>query len=605
MGMYGGGKKNDPWDTQEEKNAWLTGTGRTQAKQSLSGGISDWNREAGQYNTMLGNISGQASSAKDKLADLDYTANLSNLQGYGSNAQSRLDSLSGLTRPSGARPQRKKIVDTPWGTKHQFDFTSDFDLTDPRSDYGAISRMVSGNLGRATSLGETHETKKSAWQKFRDQQNTDFSNLQKAYGKYDISDALKGGGVYSSLGDLGTEESQTAQFGNNLFMPSDWQGKKKTAYAGLDKKLDQLIADRVTEEGRIKTWGSDLTGRLEGYEKSLGGYDIRNLSELEAMEDSLKKEERDAAAFSSLLPFDFSTQKQFGTDIGADVTSLLQDREDELDRISDAQSDYYNEAMQAKRGGRYLDTRSLAGIEELEDEYGDISGDISGFSSLLPTDFSRALGVLGDVDTRTKALRTDRKSELDALIAKAGTYSDKISGTPIYEEDLLDRLLSEIENKRRGAAEYTGGRAGEATGAFDTQSEAVQGRLGDLLSKRRSLESRAKSMLNQSRLGYYNTGSLDASADALERLRGDIDMYGAEGAYDELDLILAQLEKERGRLGSERDARSAAQKASDRRVLPRSFGLKGPMTEAEYAALIAKKRDDELPTSGSAFGSLV
>jgi len=607
MGLYGGGGgSKDPWADQAKKDQWIRDN-RQAALNAQWAIVHPWEVQTNRYNRNLERLQDEAKKAQTKLSGLDYTASLGNLTGLKSASEQRQSALSGLSRPEGSRPSAQRTVQTPWGGQHTYDFSSMWNIHSPADESYAsnLSSLISGNVQRANTLHSDHTTKKSAWQAFRDEQNDDIRALQRAYRGYDISDALKGGGVYSSIDLLGDERSQTARFKDNKFMPSDWKGKKTSSYDSLRGNFDQLIGDRVTEEGRIKKYGDDLDDLLGGYEKDVGGYNISHLDELEAMEDKLRTAERGAKRFSSLLPFDFSTQQEMGQDISGDIAQLLQEREEEERRIEDAQDRFRDIAAGYKRSGRYLDTRDLRSIQDLEDEADILREDIGGFKSLLPTDFSKALSTLGGVDDEVASLIARRKSELDALISDAGAYGSKISGTPIYDESALDALMRKIEDNRRDAAEYTGGRAGDATDAFDDQLSAVEARVQDLMNKRRSLESRARSMLGQSKLGYYNTGQLDASADALERLRGDIELYGADSAYDELDLILAQIAKERDRLGADASAKSAAEQAADSRMLPRSFGLGGPMTAAEYQALIKKKEEDDTPTTSSAFGTLV
>jgi len=603
MGLYGGGKKNDPWDTQAEKDQWI-GQNRQAALNAQWGIVHPWEKQVNRYNRDIERLQRDATSAQSSLSGLKYNAPLSTLQNLQRGSSGRQSELAGLVAPTGSAPSASRSVATPWGSTHTYDFSDIWNIHSPGSSSG-LGNLISGNVQAANTLYGDHVQKKKDWEMFRDEQNTDIRALQRQSQNYDISDALKGGGVYSSLDTLGDERAQTNRFKNNLFMPSDYQGKKSGTYDSLRSKFDTLIDDRKTEEGRIKSFGTDLSDKLSGYESDVGGYNISNLDELNAMEDQLREAQRSGSRFSSLLPFDFSEQAQYGQDIGSDVSKLLAEREDELRRIEQAQSNFRNQASGYKRSGRYLDTRDLRSIQEAEDDSATLRSDIGEFSSLLPTDFSRSLSTLGGVDTDIESLIAKRKEELDALIAQAGNYSSKISTTPIYEENALDDLMRKLQSDRRDAAQYTGGRSGDATGAFDDQLSAVEGRIQDLMTKRRSLEKRAKSMLGQSKQGYYNTGQLDASADSLEQLRGDIDLYGADSAYDELDMIMAQIAKERSRLGADQDARTAAQKAAESRAMPRSFGLGGPMTAAEYAALIKKKEDDIIPTTSSAFGSLV
>ena len=123
--MAYGSKKNDPYDTEEERQAWITGQ-TPSIRNQLWGDVSAWESGVSQYNKALGNLKKQATGAQSSLAGLDYTHSLGGLENYGRASQSRLDTLAGLEKPSGAKPSTRKTVDTPWGTKHTFDFSKNW-----------------------------------------------------------------------------------------------------------------------------------------------------------------------------------------------------------------------------------------------------------------------------------------------------------------------------------------------------------------------------------------------------------------------------------------------------------------------------------------------
>ena len=78
MGLYSG-KKNDPYDTEEERQAWITGQ-TPSIRNQLWGDVSAWNTGVRGYNQALGNLKEQASGAQGKLAGLDYTHSLGGLE---------------------------------------------------------------------------------------------------------------------------------------------------------------------------------------------------------------------------------------------------------------------------------------------------------------------------------------------------------------------------------------------------------------------------------------------------------------------------------------------------------------------------------------------
>lgn len=393
-------------------------------------------------------------------------------------------------------------------------------------------------------------------------------------------------------------------------------GQANTAAGQAATNLSNLRRDRGLEEARISDFGEDLTGFATQYGTDLGGYDISNIEEMDALQELIDTQQKGASRFSSELDFDFGTQLEDLQDVEGDLGQLYLDRSLEQGRISDAERDYGRLATSIDRLADTQGIYSLSGLDELQGELDELNTGINDFESLLDFDFSGTDEARTQAQTDLTGLYETRRDELDAILNPISGISSGAAGLELYDETGMRDARGELSDLDYDLSRFSGGRVDEIQGGIDDGIGAIDTRLGELDDYRGTLETNAQGLLDSvTDSSYYGVDDLTNDLGLYDTQYEEADLYNANIAMDELDAIKERLYGERNRL--EQDAANvAARRSSDRDALAsglNEFGIPqfdnlsevDPQTIAEYMAMLEEEEEEEFTQNPNAFSSNV
>ena len=193
---------------------------------------------------------------------------------------------------------------------------------------------------------------------------------------------------------------------------------------------------------------------------------------------------------------------------------------------------------------------SAAGIDRLEDRLRDLQGDIQGFSSVLPSDFSRATGSTTDAETALAGLTERRKTELDNILGQiTGASGSNLTDLEAYDQTGMEGLQSALRDAGYDLGQFSGGRVNEIQTQLSNANAAIDTRLQELSTARTQLETRAQDLLQQiNNANFYASNDLTGSQTQFDALNAEIELYNAQQALDEIQQVENRLNSERNRL---------------------------------------------------------
>ena len=200
-------------------------------------------------------------------------------------------------------------------------------------------------------------------------------------------------------------------------------------------------------------------------------------------------------------------------------------------------------------------------------------------------------------------LITKRSSSLDDISGGIDSSISNLDSTELYDEDAMQEMLAELSGRGNELAYYSGGRVGDLTKNISTNRGLVNARLDELYLKRDEYEADALQMLTDLGDSDYSRANYDEYAGLIEPLRGDIDLYRAAQANDELKGLDTELAR---RLGLVEADELALQQRQDQEGQDYGFegdySLTDPLTQAGYYNLFDEEEElDEFGNPISAF----
>lgn len=431
----------------------------------------------------------------------------------------------------------KSKIDAMQKQAGRFDSDLGFDFSNELAE-------LAGNESTIQGLMADRAAESSRVSNFQNQ----LSNSLYGYGQdasgYDITDLSQIESLQRKLNDL---ERSANQFSSPL-------GGVTTDVSGVRGTLDNLLAERAAEEGRINTFAQGIGTTEDQLRASLGGLNISNLDEMEELRRQIDASQLSAGRFSSLL--DTSDAFRYPLeDLGlleGDVNQLFTDRSNELDRISTAESDFARLAGSAERSAGTANRFSKAALDAIQDQITTGQRDISEFSSLLPYNFGEA-----GMDTTAVQDYIDAQTALDTSVSRRSSELDDISGnisgalrdfdtTELYQEDAFDQMLSDLSDAGAELSPYSGGRASELFSDLSGNRKRVNDQLDALYERRDEFEVDAQTMLENLTASDYGRDNYEEYQGLIDTLSDDIDLYSATQAGDERAGVRSELARRLG-----------------------------------------------------------
>lgn len=610
----GGSAPPPPPDYTKEKAAEIeriTGEYRDSAKayndavrsfrDSFSGYGVD-NSATGGSSFMANVNQANALGIRDLYDDPKTTANEDKSRIYESNLQNALGNLRGFSFDV-AKPTFTSSVDTPYGPVTITDIPSLLNVDKYERELANLigkGESAIGNLGN-----------------LRSQRQAEIDRINTTFGGYgsqadDYLSGIQGLGIADEAAmnqyqrDLDRLRSTARGFSSSIMdqvNPNYLQTIDDYLNPGYSA-LSDLRTRRSNEQKRISDFSSGILGLADTGASTLSGLTIADLDQMNALQKQIDDMQRDAGRFSSELSFNFSNPLSELADLERGVGSLMTDRRNEESRITKSQQDALNLARALGSQVGTTDIYSRAGLDALQGRIDDLEGDITGFSSLLPFDFSNATTALSEAEGDLSDLYGQRKAALDEIVSGITAANAGLGDIPLYDEQAIRGRLSDAREQEQLLARFSGGRVNDIQSQIATATDAINARLDELTAYRGKLEEDAQALLQQIReRNYYSLDDLTNQQPDVEAAQAEIELYNAQQALDELDGITSRLNAEKQRL--EQDAQNVlARQRIEQAQLAASLGpggvptfqdysLVSPITASDYARLLLQNASDE------------
>lgn len=398
-----------------------------------------------------------------------------------------------------------------------------------------------------------------------------------------IADISRVGDLESQLANMRAQRQGFSSDILNQIMPNGFSDFD-TQSSSLMDTLSGLRSQRSAEEKRIKDYEASLFAQADALTGRLGSLTIAEKEQLDAIQEELNTAMTGAGRFSSLLGFDLS-QELGGAGLGGAQTrlnKLLNDRAAEEQRIKNATADFKNRArgLEGLAGG--LSQYNLDNLTNAQREIQDLRGEISGFTSALPFDFSgTSIQDLTDAETALSALLSKRQTELEGLRTRATTPLTGINEIALSDEAALNTRRSDLNKLMSELSMYSGGTDDLKT-LLSGGVTSVDTRLGELKTKRSELETQAQALLERiNNATYYSSSGLTEDQAAIQQMRDQIELYNAQQALDEIAKLEGRVSGERSRLSADEGAAAERERAAQEAVRA-SIGQSGVPQFSSY-----------------------
>jgi len=472
---------------------------------------------------------------------------------------------------------------------------------------------VTGLQNQLNTLKQQRDAEEQRINAFRNQQLGNLQQAETGLGQLTIADLSA---MNQLERDLSSSRAASSNFTSSI-MDQLYPGgfnEIGSLQDSISSGLSDLRSQRAAEQQRVSDFGQSLYDFADANRDQIGNLTIADEAAMGSLQEAIDAKQREAERFSSLLPFNFTSQMGGISELERSLGNLSNERQRELDRIANAEQGFLSTARGVEQAAESGNIYSMAALNALDDRIRDLRTDVSGFSSLLPFDFGSVEDPLTQAEAAYAGLNERRAAELDALQARAQAANSGLGSVADYDEQALRDIIASNTAIGSDLSAFTGGRVGGISDTLSSNVAAVNERLAALTEQRNALEVQAQELDKRLReQTFYATDDTTAPFDEVQQLRDQIELYNAQQALDEITSATDRLNSEKARL--ERDAQAvAARDTAARNALLSSFGPTGvpefgdlslvdPLTAAQYLALLRSADDEEeqLPTSVSPF----
>lgn len=468
------------------------------------------------------------------------------------------------------------------------------------SDYSGLGQNISDLLGVGQGIIDERGRREREYGRISGDLGDDLSTLDRQLGRLNYYDTDLIDSAEDDYFRMLRQAEKRAE-GDALY---DQLGFDYDNY-GIVDDIGKLRQDYRAEEDRIGNFSKDLLRDYGLYGDEFGDYDIRNLDELNALDDAISGRIRDARYFDSPLDYDFSREIDDLKRLRGDVGGMLDDREAELRRISDAERDALTVANQLDRMGDTTGIYNLADINELQQQLDAANRGISDFDSVLDYDFANTTDPLAAAQADIDALRNSRSAALDLIENPLAGLQEDLAGADLYDEDAMRDIDNRLADLGIDLASFTGGRVTGIDTKIKQAMGAVDGRLRELEQYREGVEATARELQQEvEEMEFITLDSLEGSQEKFAAQQKEAELYNAIQALDELKAVETRLADERARL--EQDAANVAaregaaadmvrdQMVQQLRANPEMIdpSALGDMTVEEYLAMLGNNEEE-------------
>ena len=600
MGMYGGGSPPPPPPTYErEKADW---SGQQSAKYQTEADA--YNTSVGAFNQQLANQQSGLSGLSSQIGGLsiaDLGAEAPNYRGQLGEARAGI----GAANVSTARPSFSSAGMSPWGSVS----VNVPSLLDPNENLrSSLLNQVGGLSSTLEGLRRERGAEEGRINQFRSGALGNIAALRGGIGRTSIGNEFGINQLGSTLDQLrGNVSGFASPIASQLYGDPGGEGVFPTIQSRLgsaQSELTDLGARRTSELGRIEDFRTAQEGGYDALRGAFQPLTIANEGALRQMGTDIGTQRLGIQRFRSDIPTNFSPTLGNLQSLSGDVNRRLAERETELGRIGQAESQARgvgrDVAGQAADTGIY----SSARLKSLEDRIAEGREGFGRFSSELPFDFGGAESRLTGAEGTLAGLRTERAGSLDDLISRANVAGAGLGEIPLQDEGAIRGRLSDLIGIGGELAPFSGGRVGDVNAAISQSQAGIDTRLEELSTKRTEIETGARALLeNVGITTFTDLAAVEAQLDELGLVEEKQQLFNATQALDEIASIQDRLNSEKQRLENDLEASTGAA-GRERQSILSALGAGGvpqfqdfqntqPLTAAEYLALLARREEED------------
>ena len=558
-----------------------------------------YNAQVDAFNQNIADYQGQLSAGQsaydsatiyDLYDDPDTAANEDVLAVYRSDLQS-FDPDS-LNTDFGEAPIFNPVVQSPYGPVTITDIptlsTANTSLAD--SLYGQGQTLLG-------DIDDLYGQRQTAFDAF----NTRAGNLADTY--TGLENRIGDANIASDLAGLRTDLQQTASTAQGI---TDDRFYAQSQYADIDpstklsqlqNRINDLYAARSAEYDRIANYESSLNTSANAFAGETAGLGITDMDRINEIENEIRKLEREAGQFNSLLGYDFSQELGGFGDARGDIGRIREERAAEEQRIAD----YQDETLEGVRGLRdaafTTNMYDLGALDALGMRLSDFQEDAGRFSSVLPFEVPGLQGYYDTITERTDALRQRRSDALDAIEGRIGDVTGGLDSIALYNTGAFTDAQRRLDDIGFDLDRFSGGRVAGIAEQIAAGGESVDAKFRELQAYRAALEEEMIELLADIRTrDYYNFGDVASGRDDVYDREKEVRLYNAQNAMDEIDDMLEALKGQDRRLKADEEARAARQADAASSV---SFGNMAmnrggftPMTASQYQRFISTQQEE-------------
>lgn len=593
MGLYGGGGSPPPpppdYSAEKAKIIADTLAGYQAQANTYNASVSAANNTLNNLNTGLNTLTNQVKGVNINQIwdDPNTAANENVLAGYQNTLSGGLDTFNSLN--VGSKPTFDSVIQSQYGplTITNIPTLENYNQT-------LANSLQSGANSLQTSIDALNAQRSSA----ETQARNDYQNALNTYGSIggSINDATIASDLGALSGSLTSAKTAYKNLGANPIVGqlySDF-GDVSNQLNTLTSTLNTLKSDKTAEQQRIADYEKSLYNSANQYYDTLGGLTIADESGINSLQSQIDALQRGASSFSSVLPYDLSQENNYVNSLEAELNKLQGQRTAELNRISQAETNFNNAGRSLNNTLAGASIYDKAYLDNLKAQAGDLQSQVGAFSSVLPYNFGGATDAASTALATLNNLYGQRSTALNDIRNSFGNVSDKLADIPLYNEAGIKAQRNPLTQAGNMLNLFTGNDVDPIRYQILQQSNAIDNKLNELYAYRDQLETNAKVLMQKVKNNTYYTlddvTNAQAAGGDFASMQDEVDLYQAQQAMDEIQGMMEKLTQEKQRL--EQDAANVAARDTTARGnlvigsggVPQfsNFSLIDPITMEQY-----------------------
>ena len=331
--------------------------------------------------------------------------------------------------------------------------------------------------------------------------------------------------------------------------------------------ISGLEQQRQQERSRVDDFTQSLESGANNLYQQANDLTIADTDQFDDIRQGLQSGRQEASSFDTPLNIDTSGAENIYSNINNQLETLEGKRNDELNRINNARTQFRNSASVLGNEANRTEPYDLSDIEALRNQAGEIRSDVSGFSSLLPTDFSGVQDRIGSAENAIDNLADRRASNLGQISDSIEEPLAGLDDVPLYEESEFNARNQTIDDIQGRLDRYSGGDVESIEAEITNARGKVDSRLEQLTNRRSQIAQEAQALAEEIKSqDFYAKDELTGPEGSAQDIEAEADLYKAQQAMDDIDAMMSEIQSERQRLEADAEAVQARRNQAQSRI---------------------------------------